>query len=174
MTRAQDGDRVAYQALLTEVVGLVRSFVRKRLSDSAGVEDIVQDALLSIHRDRHTYDPHRPFGPWMYAIARHRLLDHVAKQRRRDRRELIGEAELELAYSRAGTGVEPAGESMLLQRALALLSDKELEIIRMLKLEGRSVAEISEKTGRSSSSVKVTAHRGYKRLRKLMSRLIDD
>jgi len=28
-------------------------------------EDAVQDVLLAIHEKRHTYDPARPFGPWL-------------------------------------------------------------------------------------------------------------
>jgi RNA polymerase sigma-70 factor (ECF subfamily) len=70
---------------------------------------------------------------------------------------------------------EPASDPALvleairsLRRALALLSIRQQEIIQMLKLDGFSVAEISRRTGLSESSVKVTAHRGYKRLRQLL------
>lgn len=53
MRRAQDGDRTAYRALLTEAASLVRAFVRRRLRESDCLEDIVQDTLLSIHHHRH-------------------------------------------------------------------------------------------------------------------------
>jgi len=168
MRRAQDGDRLAYETLLTEVTALVRGFARKRLADPDQVEDVAQETLLSIHRHRHTYDPARPFLPWMYAIARHRLFDLVEKQRRRGENEVRAEI---------GWEEVPAGETILergaafafLHQALLLLSIKQREIIQMLKLEGLSVAEISRKTGISQSSVKVTAHRGYKALRKLIA-----
>ena len=164
MRKAQDGDARAYETLLLEMTSLIRSFARTRLQQVDWVEDVAQEALLSIHRDRHTYDPARPFLPWMYAIARHRLLDFVQKRRRQMEKEVPAE-----------TGVEePAREDphpepiRILRRALALLSAKQREVIRMLKLEGFSVLEISRRTGMSQSSVKVTAHRGYKKLRKLM------
>ena len=166
MSRAQDGDRRAYEALLTEVVALVRAFARRHLRDADQVEDVAQETLLAIHRDRHTYDPARPFPPWMYAIARHRLLDFVDKQRRRGVNE-VRSSELPDVAGESGI-VERGSPVALLRRALALLSAKQRETIQMLKLEGLSVAEISRKTGASESAVKVTAHRGYKMLRKLI------
>ncbi len=167
MRRAQDGDAGAYQALLIEVVALVRGFARSRLRSSDRREEVAQETLLSIHRDRHTYDPARPFLPWMYAIARHRLADFAEKRRRREETEVPGDgfedAAAQDAIVERGT---PAG---FLRQALALLSIRQRSIIQMLKFEGLSVAEVSRKTGLSESSVKVTAHRGYKSLRRLMT-----
>ena len=169
MRRSQDGDRLAYRELLVEVTALVRVFVRKRLGLVDGLEDVVQETLLSIHRYRHTYDPGRPFRPWMYAIARHRLLDFVGKRRRHSEHEVVGEGNaLAEATQTTGTVLEPGGALGYLHQALALITIKQREIIHMLKFEGCSVAEVSAKTGLSESSVKVTAHRGYKRLRELM------
>ena len=167
MRRAQDGDRRAYETLLIEVAALVRAFARTRLRHRDWLEDVAQETLLSIHRDRHTYDPHRPFLPWMYAIARHRLLDFVEKQRRRGENEVSAENALD-GVAGEQLVVERGTLSGFLRQALALLSLRQREIIRMLKLEGFTVAEISRKTGLSESLVKVTAHRGYNTLRKLM------
>lgn len=164
MARAQDGDRHAYAALLTEVATLVEQFTRKRVRQADACEEIVQDTLLSIHRDRHTYDPARPFRPWMYAIARHRLLDHLEKQRRWSRGDVVTEVGL-VACDHASVHVRAW---RALQQALAQLSSTQRRVIQMLKLEGCSVAEISQRTGLSVSSVKVTAHRGYKKLRALL------
>ena len=175
MRRAQGGDRLAYEAVLGEVTTHVRGFVRRRLREADAVEDVVQETLLSIHRDRHTYDPERAFGPWMYAIARHRLIDFVAKRRRRSETELLGDERWEDARSVSDErAVEPSGPSLFVQRALALLSQKQREIIQLLKLEGWSVAEIAAKTGLSEGAVKVTAHRGYQKIRKLIVRPAHD
>jgi RNA polymerase sigma-70 factor (ECF subfamily) len=166
MTQAQGGDRRAYERLLTEVVALVRDFVRKRVRSLDGGEEIVQDTLLSIHRHRHTYDPARPFRPWMYAIARHRLFDHVAKQRRRGEIELLTDTGREELASHDAPGERAI--LAVLRRALGLLSRQQRDVIQMLKLEGFSVMEIAQRTGLSESAVKVTAHRGYKKLRGLI------
>jgi RNA polymerase sigma-70 factor (ECF subfamily) len=165
MARAQAGDRRAYEQLLTEAAALVTRFVRRRVPQPDWCEEIVQDTLLAIHRDRRTYDPARPFGPWMYAIARHRLLDHVEQQRRHGRAEPLTEADLDRA------ALEPpprTGLTRLLDRVLGQLSNAQREVIQMMKLEGRSVAETARATGMTESTVKVTAHRGYKKLRQLI------
>ena len=175
MRKAQAGDGLAYEALLVEVTALVRAFVRRRLREVDAVEDVVQETLLSIHRDRRTYDPERSFRPWMYAIAKHRLLDFVAKRRRRSATEVLGDERWEDALvDERVTVAEPTGASPFVQRVLALLSQKQREIIRLLKLEGWSVAEISAKTGLSPGAVKVTAHRGYQKIRKLVARPAHD
>ena len=38
---------------------------------------------MAIHLARHTYDPSRPFRPWMFAIVRHKTIDILRKQRSR-------------------------------------------------------------------------------------------
>ena len=50
---------------------------------SADVEDVVQDVLMTVHAVRHTYDPKRPFGPWLVAIAHGRIIDQLRRQTRR-------------------------------------------------------------------------------------------
>ena len=166
MARAQDGDREAYATLLAEVATLLEQFARRRVRQPDAREEIVQETLLAIHRDRHTYDPIRPFRPWMYAIARHRLIDHLDRQRRWRNTELLTHAGLEeLAQEEPGIA---AHVSRALWRALSHLSHTQQQVIEMLKLEGCSVAEISQRTGLSVSTVKVTAHRGYKKLRALL------
>jgi RNA polymerase sigma-70 factor (ECF subfamily) len=168
MSRAQDGDRLAYEALLNEAAVLIRRFVGKRLRQAEHLEDVVQETLLAIHIYRDTYDPARPFCPWMYAIAWHRFVDFVGKERRRTEKEIQGGESLEELGS-AHEAADHGGSLGFLRHALALLSQKQREVIQLLKLDGYSVAEVSMKTGLSEASVKVTAHRGYKSLRKLFA-----
>ena len=169
MRRAQEGERGAYRALLQETAHLVRVFARKRVSEQ-DLEDVVQETLLSIHRHRHTFDPTRPFAPWMYGIARHRVLDAVRRRDRRASHELLGE----LDADDCSTPETSDGLAALIQSALAQLSEPQREVIQLLKLEGYTVSEISGRTGRSESLVKITAHRGYKVLRSLIARAFDD
>ena len=77
MRAAQDGDSASYRQLLTGIIPLLRHFVRKHRTflQPADVEDLVQNILLSLHAVRATYDPARPFLPWLYAIARNRMMD---------------------------------------------------------------------------------------------------
>ena len=71
------GDQQAYASLLKETSRFLRPFLAKRLSFTNEVDDLLQEILISLHKARHTYDGKRPYKPWVYAIARFRLQDHL-------------------------------------------------------------------------------------------------
>lgn len=81
MAAAQAGDSAAYRQLLGDILPFVRAIIVRQIGRTD--EDAAQDALLSLHLVRHTYDPARPFKPWLAAIVRHRLLDGLRRQTRR-------------------------------------------------------------------------------------------
>jgi RNA polymerase sigma-70 factor (ECF subfamily) len=120
-------------------------------------------ALLAVHRARHTYDPARPFAPWLYAIAQNRLIDALRVQRRRLLRELDPGAVRE-----PGTGARQERDVLLgdVRRAMAVLPDRQRRVIELLKFEDLSVREVAARLGMSETNVKVTAHRGYRALRR--------
>src|ERR1700722_9792279 len=81
------GDEGAYRRLLEEIGRSVRAmargaFARAGVGD-ADVEDSVQETLLAIHLKRHTWDPEQPLAPWVYAIARHKVVDALRRRGRR-------------------------------------------------------------------------------------------
>ena len=76
MAAAQAGEANAYRTLLGEVALWLHRYYARRLP-AAMTEDAVQDVLLAIHEKRHTYDPARPFGPWLAAIARYKWIDQL-------------------------------------------------------------------------------------------------
>jgi RNA polymerase sigma-70 factor (ECF subfamily) len=157
MRRAQAGDAAAYEDLLKEAAALLRGFFAARLG-AADAEDAVQETLLSIHAARATYDPARPFAPWMYAIARYRLLDAARRHGRRARHEAPP------ADGAAPEGGGTAGEEV--RDALSRLPERQREIVELLKLQGLSVAEVARRLGMSRAAVKVAAHRGYRAVRR--------
>lgn len=95
MREAQDGDGRAYAALLRACVPIIRASARGRGVPSDQVDDAVQDVLLTIHRVRHTYDPARPFLPWLRAIARARAVDLLRRHGRQSARELSAPVDYE-------------------------------------------------------------------------------
>src|SRR6185436_11622951 len=62
--------------LLDDIGPVVRQYVGRRLRNPDDANDTYQDTLMALHRARHTYDPSRPFEPWLFAIARHVAVDH--------------------------------------------------------------------------------------------------
>src|SRR5690349_14032797 len=88
MRAARRGDDQAYRRLLVLVSGRLRAVVRRGLAAAgrgpAESEDIVQEALLAIHLKRESWDEQRPIEPWLHAIARHKLTDHLRRRGYRD------------------------------------------------------------------------------------------
>jgi RNA polymerase sigma-70 factor (ECF subfamily) len=80
------GDAAAYHAFLTELSKHLRAFFRSRMSGLPDdVEDLVQETLLAIHNQRHTYDLGQPLTAWVYAIAKYKLVDLLRRRAGRAR-----------------------------------------------------------------------------------------
>jgi RNA polymerase sigma factor (sigma-70 family) len=156
MIAAQAGDRTAYRTALELCDGLLRRALRQRVHESA-LDDLVQETLLTVHRKLSSWDPERPFLPWLLAIARYRWVDHL--------RRFYRAAEDELPESLALESDEISLMSRFgLDQLLARLPVAQSEAIRLTRIEGLSVAEASIRLGQSESLVKVNVHRGLKRL----------
>jgi RNA polymerase sigma-70 factor, ECF subfamily len=163
MVQAQRGDRQSYEALLTRLAGVVQGFVRGRAGDVGWCDDVVQEALLAVHRARHTYDPSRPFAPWFYAIVHNRFIDALRVERRRLLRELHADT-----GSDRGQQAVQERDALLkdVRKAVDTLPDNQRRVIELLKFEDLSVREVASRLGMTETNVKVTAHRGYRALRR--------
>jgi RNA polymerase sigma-70 factor (ECF subfamily) len=172
MVAAQAGDQAAYERLLREIATRLRRFALARIRDTALGEDIVQDCLMTVHRARHTYDPNRPFGPWLFAIAECRLIDALRREGRHSKR-LISDDEALATYPDQSPAVsDTESQSVLadeLRRALAELPSAQREVVQLMKVDGLSVREVAGATGLSEGNVRVIAHRAYKSLRDRLS-----
>jgi RNA polymerase sigma-70 factor (ECF subfamily) len=166
MQRAQTGDQMAYASLLAMLTSVARRFARARLGDVSWIDDVVQETLLAVDRARHTYDPLRPFSPWFYAIASNRLIDVLRRERRVTSREVAGDTLPDPSAETASVYGEIDVEAI--HAALTSLPPRQREVIVGLKFEDRSVREIAGRLRMSESAVKVTAHRGYRMLRRLL------
>jgi RNA polymerase sigma factor (sigma-70 family) len=162
LMRGLAGDEADYRAFLQELSAHLRMFLRKRLARLPDeVEDLVQESLLAVHNQRHTYDPGQPLTAWIHAIAKYKLVDLL---RRREKRELLTDP-LEDDFSLvSATDTEAANARRDLGKLLAQLPDRQRLPIVHVKLEGLSVAEAAKRTGMSESAVKVGVHRGLKAL----------
>ena len=88
MTQVQAGNQEAYRQFLDEIGPVLYTFVRRRVFNQQMVPDVYQEVLLTLHKARHTYDPTRPLGPWLFTVARNSLLDALGKNRKFVEREV--------------------------------------------------------------------------------------
>jgi RNA polymerase sigma factor (sigma-70 family) len=171
MQRAQAGDSQAYTNLLVSITPYVRALARRALADTADVDEAVQDVLLTIHQIRHTYDPKRPFAPWLATIARRRIIDHSRANARFSAHDAaLIDAALVDSTAIDATRTEPKSYDALFA-AIDMLPAGQRRAVELLKIRGLSLKEAAAKTGMTVSALKVATHRAYKRLRRLLTDL---
>ena len=158
------GDAVAYRTLLNRLSATLRAYYKGRLTrigrSAAEAEDLMQEALMAIHTRRHTYDPAERLTPWVYAIARYKLIDYLRRTRASTGDLPIEDAEAVMAQDDY-VGTDSTND---LRKLLGRLPEKMRQAIQSVKLDGLSVAEAASLCGMSESAVKVNVHRGLKAL----------
>ena len=167
MARAQDGDGAAYYRLLHEIVPYLRALAARQHRDPNDVEDAVQDILLTIHSIRQTYDPARPFGPWLVTIANRRFVDRLRRLGRVRARETSMTTEHE-TFSEPRANLEESTDRHQLEGAIDHLPPRQQQAIRLLKLKEMSLKEAAVASGMSITSLKVNTHRALKSLRRML------
>ena len=156
------GDTAAYHLFLKDLSAHLRAFFRKRLFQLPDdIEDLVQETLLAVHNQRHTYRPDQPLTAWVHAIARYKLVDLL---RTRATREALNDPLDEALELFAASDTNAADAQKDLGKLLDTLPDRQRLPIQHVKLEGLSVAETAQRTGMSESAIKVGVHRGLKAL----------
>ncbi len=162
LVRGLAGDAQAYHACLKELSAYLRAFLRRRLSRLPDeVEDLVQETLLAVHNQRHTYDAGQPLTAWVHAIARYKVVDLL---RRRAGRDALNDPIDDEAGMFVSSDTEAADARRDVVRLLERLPDRQRLPILHMKLAGLSVVETARATGMSEAAVKVGVHRGLKAL----------
>jgi RNA polymerase sigma-70 factor (ECF subfamily) len=161
MRAALAGDTGSYHRLLQEIAPALRALASRGLArhkpGGEDVEDVVQETLLALHLKRHTWDERQPFSPWLYAIARNKLIDNL---RRRGRQahvpieeigELPSEADAEL------NGIDAA-------HLIGWLRGRERDIVMAISIEGATAREVAERLNMTEGAVRVALHRALRAL----------
>jgi RNA polymerase sigma factor (sigma-70 family) len=153
-------------------VPIAAATIRRRGVPADRVDDAVQDVLLTIHRARASYDPARPFLPWLRAIAQRRAIDSLRSHYRGAGREVYDE-DAYLAHPDTGpdadAGIGQADKARLLAEAILTLPPGQRQAVELLALGERSLDEAAGDTGRSKGALKVNLHRAIQALRQTMS-----
>lgn len=167
MAAAQRGDAASYRALLKACLPLVAGIARAQGVRGEAVDDVVQDALMTMHAGRASYDPARPFMPWLRAITQRRAIDRLRRASRRPQEvfdPFAYEAEVDPAPS-PGAGLEARERGAALAQAVAALPDGQRQAVEHLGLRELSLDETAALTGRTKGALKVNLHRALKSLR---------
>lgn len=155
MRSAIAGDERAYADFLHRSAALVRGYCRRKIvAGGVDPEDVVQETLLAIHLKRHTWRTDGAILPWVFAIARFKLIDAFRRRGRRIEVEID-----QIAETFATSDVETVSDREI-ARILDTLAAGQKAVVLSISVEGRSIAETAQKLGMTEGAVRVALHRG--------------
>jgi RNA polymerase sigma-70 factor (ECF subfamily) len=158
MRLAISGDGAAYHRLLKAVTPVLRAGARRGLARAGQPvdqsEDIVQEILLAVHLKQHTWDANAPFAPWLFAIARNKLIDQL---RRRGRRVFVNIDDFaETIPDEPAAETASAGE---IAAQLQSLPARQRDVLQSIAVEGASIKDTAAKFAMNEGAVRVALHR---------------
>jgi RNA polymerase sigma-70 factor (ECF subfamily) len=159
MRAAHGGDAAAYHRLLVSITPVLRATMQRGLAQAGQptdqCEDIVQEILLAVHLKRHTWDVDAPVGPWLFAIARNKLIDALRKRGRRTFVDIDDFADM--------LATEPAQEQTSLGQVgahLEALPPRQRDVLQAIAIESASIRETAGRLSMTEGAVRVALHRG--------------
>jgi RNA polymerase sigma-70 factor (ECF subfamily) len=159
MRAGNAGDVKSYKRLLEQVTPVLRAAARRALAPAGmadtDAEDVVQETLLAIHLKRQSWDENAPFGPWLRAIARHKMIDALRRRGRRVNLPIDDFSEL-LPDDKAG----PERLIADIDRYLDALPAGQRKVVRAIGVDGASIADAAARLSMSNGAVRVALHRG--------------
>lgn len=168
MIAAQAGDQRAYSTLLRNCIPIIKAVARKTGAPADCLDDVIQETLMTVHRARHTFEPGRPFVPWLSVLAQRRTIDVLRSLVRNRGREVHAP----FAYDNFPDGqrtpeqhMDATSRSAALKSALDGLPPAQRDVLQRLAIDGQSLAEAAVATNRNKVALKVNFHRALATLR---------
>jgi RNA polymerase sigma-70 factor (ECF subfamily) len=165
MRAAVRGDTGSYHRLLHELAPELRRVASRGLAHHRlgpeDVEDVVQETLLAVHLKRHTWDEAQPLLPWVRAIARNKMIDHLRRRGRQTHLPID-----DFSESLAGDGAAAEMNGIDAERVMARLQGRQREIVAAISIEGASARQVAQRLGMTEGAVRVALHRALQSLAK--------
>ena len=164
MSRFQQGDETYFRALFERYSARLVNFAYKFLRSREEAEEIAQETLLRVYREKRSFDPSRAFRPWLYSIAL-RLAYNKLRYLKRHPKESLDAVSLsgdESAADRIADHsqlrpdqiLEKQAEREKVWSALVSLPESQRSAIILSRFEELSYEEIASVLDVSVSSVK--------------------
>lgn len=146
----------------------VYRFLRRRTESDEVAEDLAQavfaDAAARLHQLEREGPP---VLAWLYTVARRRLVDRARESERQGTLASLDDARARPIEATLEYGAQLAG---VIGASIRALPDGQRQVVVMKLLEGRSFAEIAERSGASEAACKMRFSRGLEALRTELSR----
>lgn len=162
--RAAEGDDVAFGRLAAQVRPLLLRWALVQTTDADDAEDVVQGALLRMHRGLGTFQHGARLSTWLYAVLRSAAADWRRGAHRRSERDA--------RYAGDVVALQPPEERTDRARLLALvrtqlqaLPARQREVFDLADLQGHSPAEVAELLAMNHNTVRTHLLRARRTLR---------
>jgi RNA polymerase sigma-70 factor (ECF subfamily) len=139
------------------------------LRDPHLAEDAAQETFLRVWRARASFDPARPFGPWLFTVARRTAVD----VHRREALPHRGGHDPEQDLAVPPPSFEKIWEESQIRLALDRLSEQEREVVYMAHFQGMKYPDIAATLRVPLGTVKTRAWRAHRKLAVMLEHLLD-
>jgi RNA polymerase sigma-70 factor (ECF subfamily) len=164
--RVQKGDRDAFELLARRYYKPIYAVVASFLPESADVEDAAQEVFLRALDRIQSFDPHRPFAPWLYQVARNVARNHLKSAKRRRTEPLTTTQETASPCgSRPDVELERAEVRRVITEAMEDLPEQQRTAFRLFDVEGYRAADVGALMGLSAASVRSNVYHARRALR---------
>jgi RNA polymerase sigma-70 factor, ECF subfamily len=178
VTRAQHGDKEAFEVLVAKHQGRVFAVAGGILRNRQDVEDIAQQVFLKAYFSLKRFDQRSAFSTWLYKITVNECWDLLRKKKVRP---LVFESELNEEQAHAYHATEQRAEfapnvsdrleaKEQLDQWLDCLDERDRAMLVLKEVQGFTVEEIAEITGSNANTVKVRLFRARQRIAEKLRR----
>ncbi|HEY0712395.1 MAG TPA: RNA polymerase sigma factor [Polyangia bacterium] len=161
MDRYADGDDKAFGELYDLLAPRLMSYLLRQTRDRARAEDLVQQTMMQLHRQRGRFIRGSEVKPWAFAIARRYLIDSI----RVDRRQKATLDGLAAQDAPPSPSIDEVVSSMQLADRvvdeLGRLPEKQRVVLELIKQDGLSLREAAQVLGTTINAIKLRVHRAY-------------
>lgn len=178
LERVRANDQAAARQLVEHLHPLVIRIVRAHLPRRVAEEDLAQEVFMKVFTRLGQFQGAVPFPHWVSRIAVTTCIDHLRAQKRRPEFRWADLSENEadvldavLTSENDVSANDALAARELVHKLLEQLKPDDQLVIRMLDLEQKTLIEISELTGWSTTLIKVRAFRARRKLQKLFEQL---
>jgi RNA polymerase sigma-70 factor (ECF subfamily) len=170
IAKFQQGDVQAYDVLVRRYKDQLLNFIYRFVGNRSDAEDIVQETLLRVYKNKHMYKEIAKFSTWVYTIA-----GNLAKTelRRRKRHKIFSVSNFvneerdydipDKAHS-PEKQVDSTIQEAIIQKAIEKLPVKFKEVIILRDIQGFAYEEISQILDIPLGTVKSRVNRGRLKL----------
>ena len=184
--RLTAGDTAAWRKLLSTHGPALLAYAARMLGDRSVAEDVVQDALVSVHRSIGTFEGRCSVRSWLFRFVHNRAIDEIRRRRRfadsgtddPEQGYFNAEGRWDRPCPGADVGIEDRldARAMLnaVRNAIDELPHAHREVLLLKEVHGLETSEICEALGISAGNLRIRLHRARKALRAKVIHLLEE